>query len=160
MAEATHEQVNLMLKLYDLRREERLRNARDWFSANFHVKSVEDAMRLCPPGSQQNTYMRMVVGYWEMVASLANRGHLEQELFFENSGEQWAVWEQLKPTINGWREMFGSQHVLSNLEEHCKRFEAWREKRDPGVNAKMRKFMEQMQQQASQAKKAQAASAD
>lgn len=160
MGEATHEQVNLMLRLYDLRREERLRNARDWFSANFHVKSVEEAMRLCPPGSKENTYMRMVVGYWEMVASLANRGHLEQELFFENSGEQWAVWEQLKPTINGWREMFGSKHVLSNLEEHCKRFEAWREKRDPGVNAKMRKFFEQMQQMAAQAKKAQAASAD
>src|SRR2546429_2827282 len=42
--------------------------SREWFSANFHVKNEEELMRVCPPGSQGNTYMRMVLGYWEMVA--------------------------------------------------------------------------------------------
>src|SRR5580704_17592348 len=50
MSAATYEQVNLMLKLYELRREPKLREARDWFAANFHVKTAEDVMRLCPPG--------------------------------------------------------------------------------------------------------------
>ena len=59
MSGATIEQVNLMLKLYDTRREAKLRDARDWYAANFHPQSVEEAMKLCPPGTQQNTYMRM-----------------------------------------------------------------------------------------------------
>ncbi|HEY2545610.1 MAG TPA: hypothetical protein VGI46_06065, partial [Candidatus Acidoferrum sp.] len=71
MSEATFEQANMMLTLYELRREPKLREARDWFAANFHVKTGEDVMRLCPPGSMENTYMRMVLGYWEMTASIA-----------------------------------------------------------------------------------------
>jgi hypothetical protein len=144
MSGATIEQVNLLLKLYDARREPKLREARDWYAANFHPQNVEEAMKLCPPGGQANLYMRMVVGYWEMVASIANRGLIDEELFFENSGEMWGVYEQLKPTLAGWREMFGSKHIMHNLEQVCTKFEAWREKRDPGVNAKMRAFMAQM----------------
>ena len=60
MGEVTNEQVNLMLRLFEDRREPRLREAREWFSANFHMKNEEELMRVCPPGSQGNTYMRMV----------------------------------------------------------------------------------------------------
>jgi hypothetical protein len=154
---ATHEQVNLMLRLYEDRREPKLREARDWFAANFHVKSGEDVMRLCPPGSRENTYMRMVVGYWEMVASIVNRGLIDEDLFFENSGEQWMVWEQVKPVLGEWRTMFGSQKVFANMEEQCKRLEAWREKNSPGSNEALRKMRTEMMQRA-QASKAQVAS--
>jgi hypothetical protein len=156
MSEATHEQVNLMLKLYELRREPKLREARDWFGANFHVKTAEDVMRLCPPGSKENTYMRMVLGYWEMVASIVNRGLIDEDLFFENSGEQWMVWEQVKPVLGQWRTMFGSQKVFANMEEQCRRLEAWREKNSPGSNETMRKMRAEMTGKA-QALKAQAA---
>jgi hypothetical protein len=155
---ATHEQVNLMLKLYELRRETKLREARDWMSGNFHVKNLEDAMRLCPPGSQENAYLRMVVGYWEMVASIVNRGLVDEELFFESTGEQWGVWEQIKPIVGGWREMFGSPKLFSNLEENCRRLEAWREKNNPGANETMRKVFAQMSQAAQTAKSKAAAS--
>jgi len=87
MGEVTSEQVNLMLRLYEERREPKLREARDWFSANFHVKTADDSMRVCPPGSKENTYMRMVLGYWEMVASIVNRGLIDEEFFFESNGE-------------------------------------------------------------------------
>jgi hypothetical protein len=156
MGEVTNEQVNLMLRLYEERREPRLREAREWFSANFHVKSQEDMMRVCPPGSKENAYMRMVLTYWEMVASIVNRGLIEEDFFFENSGEQWGVWEQVKPVIGVWRAMFSSPNFLANLEEQCKRLEAWREARNPGSNEAIRKMMAQMQQ-AVQATKAQAA---
>jgi hypothetical protein len=156
MGEVTNEQVNLMLRLYEDRREPRLREARDWFSANFHVKTAEDLTRVCPPGSQGNVYMRMVLGYWEMVASIVNRGLIDEDFFFENTGEQWAVFEQVKPVLASWRAMFSSPKFLSNLEEQCKRLKAWREKRNPGSNEAIRKVMVQMQQ-ASQAAKAQAA---
>ena len=155
MGQATHEQVNLMLHLYELRREPKLREARDWFGANFHVKTGEDVMRLCPPGSKENTYMRMVVGYWEMVASIVNRGLIDEDLFFESTGEQWMVFEQVKPVLAAWRSMFGSQKVFANMEEQCKRLENWREKNSPGSNEVMRKFRAEMLQ-AGQAAKAQA----
>ena len=146
MSEVTHEQVNLLLRLYDMRREARLREARDWFGANFHVKNAEEAQRLCPPGSQENTYMRMVLGYWEMVASIVNRGMIDEELFFENGGEQWGVWEQVKPVIGAWRQTFSSPKFFSNMEEHCQRLEAWREKHNPGSNAAIRKMHEQVRE--------------
>lgn len=156
MGQVTNEQVNLMLRLYEDRREPRLREAREWFFANFHVKNEEDIMRVCPPGSPGNAYMRMVLTYWEMVASIVNRGLIDEDFFFENSGEQWAVFEQVKPVLSGWRAMFSSPKFLSNLEEQCKRLEAWREKHNPGSNAAMRKMLAQMQQ-AAQSAKAQAA---
>ena len=156
MREVTNEQVNLMLRLFEERRKPRLREAREWFSANFHAKTAEDLMRVCPPSSKENASMRMVLSYWEMVASIVNRGLIEEDFFFESSGEQWVVWEQLKPVIGAWRVMFSSPKFLANLEEHCNRLEAWRDKRNPGSNDAIRKVMAQMQQ-AVQAAKTQAA---
>jgi hypothetical protein len=156
MGEVTHEQVNLMLRLFEERREPRLREAREWFSANFHVKTMEDTMRVCPFGSKENAYMRMVLSYWEMVAGIVNRGLIDEDLFFESTGEQWVVWEQVKPVLSAWRAAFSSPKFLANLEEQVRRLEAWREKRNPGANEALRKFIAQMQQTA-QAAKAQAA---
>jgi hypothetical protein len=154
---ATHEQVNLMLHLYELRRETKLREARDWMSQNFHPKTTDEAMKIVPPGSKENGYMRMVIGYWEMVASIANRGLVDEELFFENSGEQWGVWEAVKDLVPTWRAMFGNAHFLANLEEHCKRLDEWREKRTPGSVEALRKVYAQMNE-AVQANKARSAS--
>lgn len=146
MGEVTHEQVNLLLRLYDTRREPRLREAREWYGANFFPKSPEEAMRLVPPGSRENAYMRMVLSYWEMVASIVNRGLIDEDFFFENTGEQWVAFEQVKPILPIWRAMFNSPKFLGNLEEQCRRLEAWREKRNPGSNEAIRKMMAQMQQ--------------
>ncbi|HUJ33494.1 MAG TPA: hypothetical protein VLY23_19595 [Candidatus Acidoferrum sp.] len=146
MGQVTHEQVNLLLRLYDTRREPRLREARDWFGANFHPKTPEDAMRIAPPGSRENAFLRMVVSYWEMVASIVNRGLIDEDFFFENTGEQWVVFEQVKPILAAWRAMFNSPKFLANLEEQCRRLEGWREQRNPGSNESIRKMMAQMQQ--------------
>ena len=156
MGAVTHEQVNLLLKLYDLRREPRLREAREWFATNFHPKTQDDVMRICPPGSRENANMRMVLSHWDMVASIANRGLIDEDFFFENSGEQWGVFEQVKPVLAAWRGMFSSKKFLSNLEEQCKRLEAWRERNSPGSNEAIRKVMTQMREGA-RAAKAQAA---
>ena len=156
MGAATHEQVNLLLRLFEERREAKLRDARDWFAANYHVKTLEEATRICPAGSKENTYIRMVIGYWEMVASIVNRGLIEEDLFFENGGEMWAVFEQMKPTLGEWRKVFSSPNMFSNLEQVSKRYEDWREKKNPGSNEAIRKFMAQMAETA-QAAKAKAA---
>jgi hypothetical protein len=146
MSEATFEQANLQLKLYELRREAKLREAREWFSDHFHPQTLDNVMKVCPPGSRENAFMRQVLTYWEMVAGMSNRGLLNEDLLFESSGEEWAVFQQVKPVLSAWREMFASKQFLGNLEAHCTRLEAWREKRSPGSNAAFRKIIEQVNQ--------------
>jgi hypothetical protein len=146
MAEATHEQVNLMLNLFDLRREARLRQAREWFSSQFQAANAEEMSRKYPMGSEGSINMRMVVTYWDMVANIANRGLLHEDLFFETTGEQWFVWERIKHLVPAMREMFKNPHAWASLEEHCRRLEAWRERRSPGSNAAMRQMIQQMMQ--------------
>jgi hypothetical protein len=152
MSDVTHEQVNLMLRLYDIRREPRLREARDWYMTHFTPATPEELMAMCPPGSQENAFMRMVISYWEMVASIVNRDVINDEFFFENSGEQWVVWERLKPVVPAFRVMFKNPLAFSNLEKHCAAMERWREKRAPGSTEAMRAVNAQMQQQAAQKK--------
>ncbi len=146
MGTVTHEQVNLTLHLFELRREPRLREAREWYMANYAPKSLEDANRIAPMGSKENTSVRMVVSYWDMVAGIVNRGLIDEDFFFEQSGEQWFVWECLKPVAGDLRKMFKSPHMYGNLEEHVRRLDAWREKRAPGSTEAMRNMIAQMMQ--------------
>ena len=86
----------------------------------------------------------MVASYWDMVANYANRGLVDEEFLFETTGEQWIVLERIRPVLAQWRETFKNPHVFSALEEHVRRFEAWREKRAPGHNEHMRQVMSRM----------------
>lgn len=150
----THEQAQLHLKVYDLRREARIRQARDWFQQNYNVETIEEAMRLAPPGTDNGRFVGMVIGYWEQACALLNYGLLHDELFFETSGEFFGIWEQLKLVVPQFRQQFGDPNMLSNLEKAAKRYEQWSEKRAPGHVAKMRAWMEQERAQKKSAAKA------
>ncbi len=144
MGEVTYDQVKLMLTLFELRREPRLRQARAWFVERFAAASPEELQKKYPPGSEESTNIRMTVSYWDMVASIVNRGLIDDELFFENTGEIWLVWDRIRALMPAWRAAFKNPHIFANLEELSKRLEAWREKRAPGSTAAMRQMMEQM----------------
>lgn len=143
----THEQAQLHLQVYDLRREARLRQARDWFFKNYHVRTFEDAMRLMTPGTESGAFAGMVLSYWEQACALLNYGLLHEDLFFETSGEFFGVWELVKPIVPQARERFAEKHFLANLEKAAQRYESWSERRSPGHIAAMRQFMEQMRPQ-------------
>lgn len=151
MGQVTYDQVNLMLRLYELRRDPRLRQARSWFVEHFHPDSPEDMMKKYPPGSEENTNIRMVISYWDMIAGIVNRGLIDDELFFESNGEIWVVWDRIRAIVPAWRAAFKNPTVFQNLEETCKRLESWREKRAPGSTAAMRQMMEQMRPKAKSA---------
>ena len=143
MSQVTYEDVNLMLRLYDLRREARLREARAWFVENFRAATPEELMQKYPQGSQENTYIRMVISYWDMVASIVNRNLINDELFFENNGEIWVVWDRMRSVVPSWRAAFKNPLLFAGIEETCKRLEVWREKRAPGSSSAMRAIMDQ-----------------
>jgi hypothetical protein len=140
----THEQAQLHLQVYDLRREAKLREARDWFQQNYIVDTMEDAMRIAAPGTPTGTYMGMVIGYWEQACALLNYGLLHEGLFFETGGEFFGVWEMLKPVVPQFREQFKDPTLLTNLEKAAQRYEEWSEKRSPGHIAVMRQFIQEM----------------
>jgi hypothetical protein len=147
----THEQAQLHLQVYDLRREARLRQARDWFQQNYNVQTFDEAMKFMQPDSEGGTNIGMVIGYWEQACALLNYGLLHEGLFFETSGEFYFVWERLKKVLPEFREKFGDKHMLENLEKAAERFEAWSERRSPGSIEKMRNMMNQPRPQTAKA---------
>ena len=147
----THEQAQLHLQLYDLRREARLRQARDWFNKNFFVEKADDFMKVAAPGTEGGTFVGMVFGYWEQACALLNYGLLHEDLFFETSGEFYVVWERLKHIIPQLREQWVYKQLLANIEQASTRYETWVEGRSPGHLAAMRDFMKQMRTQMSKA---------
>ncbi len=140
----THEQAQLQLQLFEMRREARLRQARDWFQKNFFVESFEDAMKVGAPGTEGGTNVMMVAGYWDQVCAMLNYGLLHEGLFFETNGEFFMSWERLKPMVPGFRKQFAAPHFLAHMEKAAGRYEAWIEKTSPGHIARMHEFMQTM----------------
>ena len=142
------------MQVYDQRREARLRQAREWFFKNFFADTLDEAMKIAPPGTEQGAFYMMVVSYWEQACALLNYGLLHEELFFETSGEFFGVWERVKPAVPQAREKFVNKQFLANLEKAAQRFESWSESRNPGQIAAMRQFSQQMRSQFASAAKA------
>ena len=133
MCTATYDDANLILKLYDMRREPRLREARAWFSANCKPTTLEEALKQLPAGSPENASYRMVVTYWEMVASLITAGVLSQELFFQSGREILFVWERIRDLVPPQREMFKDPTWMRNMETVCKAYIEWMNKQGPDM---------------------------
>src|SRR5512142_1759029 len=101
---ATTEDAELILKLYDLRREPVMRKARN-FMAQFFPQSTDDVMQVMTAfGSDENAYFRQVLGYWEMAASLVLRGAVHEELFMDNANEMFFTFAKLAPYLQEIRE--------------------------------------------------------
>ena len=133
MSQATYQDADLIMKLYDMRREERLRAARAWFMANVNVKSAAEVMEKFPAGSDHNAYFRMVIGYWDMAASFVTRGVVHEELFFENSTEMLAVWLRASGFIEDVRKIRNNPSFFLNLEKAAKKQIEWMNKNAPGA---------------------------
>ena len=150
-ANATHAQGELQLKLYDLRREPRLRQAREWYFKNYFADTLDEALALAPMGSEGGTSFMMVVTYWDQACAYLDHGLLHEDLFFETSPEFFTVWERVKPSVKEGRERFSNPLFLAHLERAATRFEAWIEKRAPGYVSTTREFMKQMREQPAKA---------
>lgn len=122
MPTATYDDVNLILKLFDLRREDKMRAARSWFVSNFKCKSMAEFAELCPPGSEPNAMMRQVTSYWDMVSSFVTAGVLNEELLFQNSRELLLSWIRVEPIIEEIRAAYKDPGYMKNLETVAKSY--------------------------------------
>ncbi|HEX8920826.1 MAG TPA: hypothetical protein VF766_05080 [Pyrinomonadaceae bacterium] len=111
---AKSEDAELILKLYELRREEVMREARAWFLGEFNPGSAQDIMDAVM--SDKSAYFRMVTSYWEMAASLVNNGAIDEQMFNDANGEHLAVFAKIEPFLSEVRERFGSPQSMQHLE--------------------------------------------
>jgi hypothetical protein len=117
---ATAADAQLVLELYDLRREAEMRKARNWWLVEFWPESADDFMKIIgTPGSQENNWMRQVGGYWSMAAALVLHGALNEELFIQPavSGEMFLLFGKVQPFLKEVREQLGDPHLFGNIEK-------------------------------------------
>ena len=129
----TYNDVDMILRLYEMRREARMREARRWFAAHFKVKTMEEFNVTCPPGSEPNASFRMLVTYWDMVASFVTGGVLNQELFFQSGREIYFVWLRLVDVLPELRTSLTGAIDLRNLESVATAYGVWWERSWPGA---------------------------
>ena len=108
------EEAGLILKLYELRREETMREARNWYFGEFNPQSMADVTSAMM--GQHSGHLRMVVSYWDMAAALVNRGAISLDLFNDANGEHIGVFSKIEPLLGEIRGAFGPQFVM-NLEK-------------------------------------------
>ncbi|HLX45265.1 MAG TPA: hypothetical protein VKR43_17580 [Bryobacteraceae bacterium] len=108
------EEAGLILKLYELRREETMRQARDWYFREFNPESLSDFQAAM--FSAHSGHLRMVVSYWDMAAALVNNGAISLEMFTDTNGEHIGVFAKIEPLLKEIRGGFAPQFA-ANLEK-------------------------------------------
>jgi len=143
-----HEDADLILKLYDLRREPVMREARNWMFT-FNPTSVQDVMQTMV--GDHSGHLRMVISYWDMACAFVNNGVIDEELFNQTNGEHIFVYMKMEPVIEEVRKMFDNPDFLKNLETVVKRIPDI-ETKLPQMRERMAGFAAARQEQAASAK--------
>jgi len=129
----THQDAKMLLDLYEMRREPRLREARRWFAASFRAKTLDELTKLCPVGTEENASYRMVTSYWELVASFITSGVLNQELFFQSGRELLFCWTRIRELTPHVRVQNKNPIEWKNLETVATAYIDWWNAQAPGA---------------------------
>jgi len=112
--------AQLIIQLYDLRREAEMRKARSWWIGEFFPQSADDFLKVAwAMGTQENNWLRQVAGYWGMVSSFVNSGVLNEQLFLAPgfSGELFLVYAKVHPYIKELREKLNDPNAWKDVEQ-------------------------------------------
>jgi hypothetical protein len=124
----TAEDAQIIMKLYDLRREAEMRKARAWY-AGWWPANADDILQLLSGfGTQENAWFRQVNGYWVMAASFVLRGALNEELFFDSSAEMWFMFSKLQPFLKEVREKANIPQGFLSVEKVASRSQDGRDR--------------------------------
>ncbi|MBO0911096.1 MAG: hypothetical protein J2P13_04835 [Acidobacteria bacterium] len=126
--EPTTEDAQIIMRLYDLRREAEMRKARSWF-AGWWPANAQDIVRVIQGANpQENAWFRQVSGYWDMAATFVLRGVLNEELFVDSSTEMWFFLAKLHPFLEEVREKTSSPHLYQRIEKLATQSQQGRER--------------------------------
>jgi hypothetical protein len=147
---ATAEQAQLILKLYDLRREPEMRKARNWWTSEFWPKNADDFLKIAwAPGTPENNWLRQVSGYWGIATSFVLQGVLSDELFLVPgfSGEMFILFAKLHPFLGELREKLGDPEAYEDIETVVNRTK-WGTERLKFLLKRMQSWQERMTKKA------------
>ena len=128
------ESADLILKLFDLRREPVLREARAWFGGEFNPKTLEELTQAVQ--GEKSAWMRMVLGYWDMAASLVVFEAIDQKMFAASNGEMLGVFAKVEPFLDQMRQQWNLPDFLGHLEKVAREF--------PGADARLKQARERV----------------
>lgn len=129
---AKQEEADLILKLYEMRRDEKLREAREWYDTEFNPQSAQDVLKILGGSFDDNVKFRMVLTYWEMVAALVNYGSLSAELVHSTNVEHLRYWAKIEPFMDELRQTTGRgflpelEKMVKTAPDYEQRMEGWR----------------------------------
>jgi hypothetical protein len=124
----TADDAKIIMRLYDLRREAEMRKARQWY-AGWWPRSADDILQVLNAfGTPENAWFRQVNGYWDMAASFVLRGAVNEELFWDSSGEMWFVLAKLQPFLKEVRERANIPQGFTRVEKVATRTKDGRER--------------------------------
>jgi hypothetical protein len=133
-----HKDADLILKLYDLRREQTMREARNWFFT-FSPETPQDFFDVLT--SEKSGLFRMVISYWDMACSLVNNGAIDPQMFADANGEHLFVYAKIEPFLPALREGMGNPQFLGHLEKTVKETSDY-EVRLTAIRERMAKLIE------------------
>jgi hypothetical protein len=139
-----HHDADLILKLYELRREKTMREARNWFF-QFNPKGREDFTDVLT--SDKSGLYRMVISYWDMACSFVNNGAIDEQMFNDANGEHFFVFAKLEPFLPALREEMGNPNFLGHLEKVVRACPDY-ETKLANIRTRMQKMIELYQQRA------------
>ena len=128
---ATSSDAQLILQLYDLRREPEMRKARAWWAGLFWPRNADDFLKvLWAMGTPENNWLRQVGGYWGIAASLVLEGALNESLFLKPafSGEMFLIFAKIHPFLKELREKLGDPEAYADIERVITRTKWGRER--------------------------------
>jgi hypothetical protein len=127
---ASSADAEIILKLYELRTEAVMREARAWITAEFWPQTADEFfVILNDSGSQKNNWLRQVVTYWEMAASLVLHGALSADLFVDCNSEPFFILAKLAhilPDIHAKSPLYFSKtlRLIENSQAASARYAA------------------------------------
>jgi hypothetical protein len=128
MVQPTYDDANLLLRLYEIRREDKMRQARHWFLFEFKPGVWGQIREQFFTGEEEDNHLRMVMSYWDMVCALVKQGVLNKDLFYSTNSEHLAVWEKIKPWVEEARKERNNPLMLRSIEDIVEDTMQWRKR--------------------------------
>jgi len=113
---ANYQDTDLILKLYELRREETMRKARSYVGGKFSPKSAEEMVAIVKAGAPESGYMLQVYGYWDMVAAFVLEGPLSERLVYQTCQEMYFQYAKIQPYLAGFRRLMNLPEWMRGIE--------------------------------------------
>ena len=126
---ADHHDADIVLKLYELRRESVMRQSRDAMFRDFWPRSYEDFVKVTKPDSPLNAAFRQISSYWEMAYGMAKHGIVNPDFLIENAGEGLFLFAKVAPYLERFRKEMSptaftnAEWIITNSEVGKQRFQ-------------------------------------